>query len=435
MKQLVVMVALTLMGTVGAFVYSPMLGVAIYYVLAVLRPQYLWEWALPPGVTWSYYVAMATLVLSLAAWSSGIRPVVRGSWPTRTHGMVLLFGAWLGVTYLLARNQEAAWPWVVEYAKIFLMFAASMALIRTVQHVWALFLLMGLSLGYIAYEINVLYLVNGFLRIQRDGYGGFDNNVAALMLAMGVPICYFAWEGVQSKFRWLFLALIPVLLHAVLMTYSRGAMVSLLAVSPLIGLRSRFRGRFALVGLAVALMLPVLAGPEIRDRFFTISQHEQDESAQSRRGSWAAGMAIARDNPVFGVGVRNANLFSREYGADMEGRTIHSQYIQIAADNGFVGLAIYLAALAAVWFSLRRIRCETLRHAGPSAVRVHAMAAGIECALAVFCVGGAFLSLEVFELPYLLFLLAAQLEPLTCADRQTVPAVRRVSPAMQPATV
>ena len=49
---------------------------------------------------------------------------------------------------------------------------------------------------------------------------------------------------------------------------------------------------------------------------------------------------------MFGVGIRNSNLFSYQYGADMEGRTIHSQYLQIAADNGFVGLGLYLAVLA-----------------------------------------------------------------------------------------
>jgi hypothetical protein len=37
--------------------------------------------------------------------------------------------------------------------------------------------------------------------------------------------------------------------------------------------------------------------------------------------------------------------------------------------------------------------------------RLYAVAAGVETSLATFCVGGAFLSLETFELPYLLFLM------------------------------
>ena len=37
------------------------------------------------------------------------------------------------------------------------------------------------------------------------------------------------------------------------------------------------------------------------------------------------------------------------------------------------------------------------------------LACGIECAIVVFCVGAAFLSLETFELPYLLILIGLQL--------------------------
>ncbi|MFI4983399.1 MAG: O-antigen ligase family protein, partial [Nevskiales bacterium] len=349
------------------------LGVAVYYVLAVLRPQYMWAWSLPPGVPWSLIVALATI--AAAVFSAGTRKGPAGR-ITPAHGLVLAFGAWIGLTTALAHNRDAAYPWFVEYAKIFLMFAVSMLLIRTVRQVWVLFCLMALSLGYIAYEINALYLTQGFLGIQRDGYGGFDNNVAGLMLAMGVPMCYFAWEGGRSRFRWVFLILIPPLLHAVLMTYSRGAMVSLIAVTPLVGVRSRYRGAFALVALGLLALLPFLAGPEIRERFFSIQSHQQDESAQLRRASWAAGWNIALDHPIFGVGVRNANLFSHMYGADAEGRTIHSQYLQIAADNGFVGLGLYLGVLATAWSSLRRVRREAARDPGPGGRQGLALVSG-----------------------------------------------------------
>jgi probable O-glycosylation ligase (exosortase A-associated) len=285
-------------------------------------------------------------------------------------------------------------------------------LIRTVKEIWWLMLLSALALGYIAYEVNFLYLVNNYLGIYHNGYGGLDNNGAGLMLAMGVPLCLFAWEGLTVRWRWLFMALVPVLLHAVLMTYSRGAMVSLLAVAPLVWLRSRHRRSMTGAALGLALLLPLLAGAEIRARFFSISEHEQDDSAQSRLGSWAAAYQMAKENPVFGVGIRNANLFSHAYGADMEGRTIHSQYLQLAADTGFVGLGLYVMALGTIWWGLCQTRRQLGACAGADARRSHALTSGIECALAVFCVGGAFLSLEVFELPYLLLLMGAQLRSL-----------------------
>ena len=76
MKQTIVMIVLTLIGTFGAFV-TPFWGVAVYYFFAVLRPQYIWEWALPSEVRWSMFVAVGTLVAARAA-----APVL----PARGHG-------------------------------------------------------------------------------------------------------------------------------------------------------------------------------------------------------------------------------------------------------------------------------------------------------------------------------------------------------------
>ena len=243
MKQLIFMVLMTLLGTLGVVAASPFLGVAVYYIFAVLRPQFIWEWSLPQGITWSFYVALATLLAAAARLFGGgpSGPDGKHAHFTAAHMAVMAFGGWVVVCYVMAQNREIAYPWFIEYLKIIVMFAASALLICTVRHVWILFCSTACCLGYIAYEVNALYFLKGTLGIYHHGYGGLDNNGAGLMLAMGVPLCYFVWEGSQSRLRWCFLALLPLLLHAVLMTYSRGAMVSLLAATPLIAWRSRHR--------------------------------------------------------------------------------------------------------------------------------------------------------------------------------------------------
>jgi probable O-glycosylation ligase (exosortase A-associated) len=414
MKQLIFMVAMTLAGTVGVYVVSPFWGVAVYYLFAVLRPQYIWDWSLPSGVSWSFYVALATIGAAVAGYLGvGLGAEDRNAPPhkmCRAHVWVLLFGAWVMLTYFSAQSREAAFPWLIEYLKIFVMFAVAFSLTRTVGQVWALFLITGLALAYIAYEVNFLYLGSGYLGIFHKGYGGLDNNGAGLMLAMGVPLCWFAYEGSRGWWRLGFVLLIPPLIHAVLMTYSRGAMVSLLAVCPMILLRSRYRVRLALGGGALlVLAIPIMAGPQIQARFFTLSNHEVDESANLRWASWGAALEIVKDYPVWGVGIRNANLFSHLHGADKEGRTIHSQYLQVAADNGLVGLGLYLAMLGAGLACTWRCRRAVAGRDDPEGRRIQAIACGVECSLILYCVGSAFLSLEVFELSYLLLLLGAQL--------------------------
>jgi len=409
------MIVLTMIGTMGVF-FNPFWGVAVYYLFAVLRPQFLWFWALTPGIPWSQYVAIATILGGLASFVGCVlpleedRPAGQTARFSRAHIAVLLFGGWVLLTYVTAQNRNHAYPYMIEYLKILVMFAVSAVLIRTIRQVWLLFVMAALSLGYIAYEINFLYFMsNNALYIHDSGYGGLDNNGAGLMLAMAVPLCLFAWEGTKRAWRWVFVALIPVLFHAVLMTYSRGAMVSLVVAAPLMYLRSRHRRELTLAALALAWTMPLFAGPEIQARFFTIRNYQDEESARARFTSWRVGWEIAKDYPIFGAGIRNADLMSFSYGADMEGRTIHSQYVQILADNGFVGLGLYLAALYAVWRRLKLVRNASAGRRTPEERQTYALACGIESAMLMFCTGALFLSLEVFELPYLLLLLGAQL--------------------------
>jgi O-antigen ligase len=202
-------------------------------------------------------------------------------------------------------------------------------------------------------------------------------------------------------------------MHAVMLTYSRGAMLSVIVGVPAMLVCARQRrllGAFVLVSATIAI--PMMAGKEVRERFFTVSKYNVDESVGVRFASWRAAYNMAWDYPVFGVGVRNSNLFSFRYGADMEGRTIHSQYLQIAADSGWIGLTFYLlTAMMSLWGAYR-VKSLLGRHADGEGRIANAIAGGSICSLILFFFGAAFLSVEVFELPYLLIFLAAQLRLL-----------------------
>src|SRR5262249_15156413 len=162
------MIAATLLGTLGVYLIEPFFGVAVYYLFAVLRPQFMWEWSLPRDVPWSFYVAVATLGAVL------VKPKIVCF--TMAHWAVLAFRLSVGISYMLAANQEVAYVTFVEYVKIFVMFAVSALFIRTVRQIWILMLLAAAALAYIAYEVNYHYFVNQYLGIYHNGYGGLDNN-------------------------------------------------------------------------------------------------------------------------------------------------------------------------------------------------------------------------------------------------------------------
>jgi O-antigen ligase len=95
-------------------------------------------------------------------------------------------------------------------------------------------------------------------------------------------------------------------------------------------------------------------------------------------------------------------------GADMEGRTIHSQYLQIAADSGWIALACYLLMVGITFGSIWQARWRLWNRKDADAKRAIAMLNGVECSLVSFLVGALALSLEVFEPSYLLLLMGAQ---------------------------
>ena len=417
MKPLSFMAVSLVSGLVGTIFRSPAWGLVVYYIYAVLRPQFLWEWALPV-IPWSSLVGwtvIGSVLLMPPLPPAGLLARGGGSRFTIGHKAVLSFGCWVLLTYFTARAPDTSYPYFIEYIKIFLMFFIGTFVLRTVGELWMLYLSSAGILGYIAVEMNDIYIrQGGYLYLWRRGYCGLDNNGAGLMLAMGVPLCFYAWEGMTSRFRWLFLAMLPPLMHAVFMSYSRGAMLSMIPGMLLWIFRSRYKVKVALLLTFMGMLVPVLAGKEIQARFESTAEFDQDASANSRLTTWRIAWQMSSENPIFGLGIRNSNLFTYAYGADIPGRTIHSQYLQTAADSGLVALALYLTALFIVWRVACRVMRETKWRSDQEGRRAYAIAAGVEGSMLVFCVGAAFLSLETFETPYILMLIGCQLPLALC---------------------
>lgn len=412
MKQVLFMTALVLAGVTGAIIH-PIHGVLVYYLFAILRPQYLWGWALPGGVRWSMLAAGAAMLGCIISLPHIIR---HARWNT-VATLLLIFGTLLMVSSFGAIDSGVASYWGQEYAKIFLMAAIATLVIDRLRHIkWLSMIIFG-CIAYIAWQVNSLYLFDGRLDIFHYGYGGLDNNGAGLMLAMGMAFCYaFAVSSRKWLVRGLCAFAALLIVHGIMLSYSRGAMISVIVGIIWLMVHHRPRWQMGVVSIIGVVFVLYLAGNEVRDRFLSVGDFDTDASAQSRLDSWGAAWAITWDNPLTGVGIRNANLISRNYGADVHGRTIHSQYLQISADSGIPALGVYLALCVVSFLRLGHCRRLILRsnesvdddedHEHKSPLRIEMtyahIAMAMQASLLIFLFGGIFLSLEVFELPYLI---------------------------------
>jgi probable O-glycosylation ligase (exosortase A-associated) len=425
MKQMFFLAITSLMGIAGSFTISPLWGIAVYYMYAVLRPQFIWEWVEAMGmnisdIPWSFGVAVSTM-LATALWRFGLLfplGALKEPWYghpryTRSHYLLIFFIIWISISYFTAIKPKVAEQFFIEYVKIFAMFICATQILRSVRDLWVIYFVVLGSAVYAAYEINLYYFSDNFMLLLQRGYGGLDNNGGALVVAMAVPMAYFAWEASRRWYRWGFLLVIPPLVHALMLSFSRGGMVALGATAIPVWLFSRHKLFLLCVYGVLGTFVVATAGKELQDRFLSISKDEVDESAQSRLTTWKIAIRMANERPFFGFGIRNSNLFTYEYGADIEGRSIHSQYLQTAADSGWVALGLYLGMFISTFLGLWSVMRFLRKYRDPESEGVRAMAAGVGCALFLFCVGAVFLSLEHFEMPYIILLLAMQVHAIT----------------------
>ena len=89
------------------------------------------------------------------------------------------------------------------------------------------------------------------------------------------------------------------------------------------------------------------------------------------------------------------------------GKAAHSIYFEVLGDHGFVGLALYLAILAAAW--LNTFQVLNVTRTRPDLAWAHELARMLQISLVAFLVGGAALSMAYYDGVLVVFALTAAL--------------------------
>jgi probable O-glycosylation ligase (exosortase A-associated) len=277
-------------------------------------------------------------------------------------------------------------------------------LVKSERDIHRLAWVLALSLGFYGVKGGVFTLRSGgsYRVWGPDGTFIADNNALALALIMVIPLMVFLRQ--HSARRWLRHGLSAAMLLtalAALGAYSRGALLAIGAMAAVLWLKSRNRGTMgAWLVLAAPLLLAAMP-PEWTSRMESINDYQEDSSAQGRINAWGMAWNLARDRP-FGGGfdVYEGPVFALYAPNPTDLHAAHSIYFQVLGEHGFVGLALYLllgvlAWRTASWIIRHAPAFEDLRWAA-------SLAAMIQTSLAGFAVGGAFLSLAYFDVPYYL---------------------------------
>lgn len=389
-------IALTLV-MVGALPFAARytwFGVLLWTWLSIMNPHRL-TYGFAYDLPWAQMAAVATL-LSLFIGKDKLKfPLVA---PAIS---LVLFILWMGLTTVFAVHLEPSIEQLIKVMKIQLFTLIALAAIRERKHIELFVWINALSIAFYGLKGGIFTLRSGGgERVWGPGGSYIEgNNEIGLALIIVIPLLnYLRMVSHRGWLRHGLLALMGLSAIAAIGTQSRGAFLSIIAMGAVLWWRSSRKVANG-IGIAVVAVCILAFMPQSwEERMRTIENYEADGSAMGRLNAWAMAFNLANSR-ITGGGFETSSyeLFAR-YAPIAEPRAAHSIYFQALGEHGWIGLLLYLAIGFYAFTLAARVR--RLAKDVPDGQWLHALASMVQVSLVGFAVGGAFLSLAYFDLPY-----------------------------------
>ncbi|MCP3178138.1 O-antigen ligase family protein [Desulfuromonas sp. KJ2020] len=253
-----------------------------------------------------------------------------------------------------------------NYMSIIVFFLFFINLVNTIKRLLAVLLIGCFGSGlYLTFA-----LVTGKLGTSRLSFSDtFDpNDLAFFALSFLWLNLIFISRGYPFLIRVACIGSFFVGVSTVFLTGSRGGFLAFgLAMMIMLLMNSAILTNFQKIAFVVFGVFLLVIMPVKTERIQTLFSIEQDYNVQEETGRlaiWGIGLRAMVDNPVTGVGV---GCFSNAVGLDRATRgadtlrwqTAHNSAIQIGAETGFIGLALFLCLSLNVIRDIKIVKKET----------------------------------------------------------------------------
>lgn len=349
----------------------PWLGVVFYYLLAIGQPTSMWPQHFGQDSRLSLLISLA-IIAGLGLATATRQVDWRRLFVLPSVAMMLVVVAFnLSVAYSpfaefvdVKLTKFSSAEMADTFNKIMLIFFASILLIDTRFKLITLITAVAGVLLYYVLWANKIYLTGEFWRFGDNGrlngpFGLYhDENYLAMLFVVAVPVFYYLSVGTSYRvIRYGCWLAIPLAWHALFLTGSRGALLSLIVTMLYVFFRSynKKASMILLVGLVVAIIdqsgnmisrvtNTVSAEEQERDRAFienTDDSDEIDKPVDPRLISWEVGLKIMADYPLLGIGAANFMRAFPEYD-ETEPHVAHNTFVQLGAASGVGAALVYL---------------------------------------------------------------------------------------------
>lgn len=384
--------------------------VAIAAIMALRRPWIgvmLWTWLSvmnPHRYTWGFaYEAPVALIAALPTLIGLLATKERKS-PFQGVPVTLfaILAIWITLSWLFGVDTSgdyAQWKTVI---KIYFMSFIALMLLHTKHHIMAFVWVTAGSLAIIGAKGGLFTIMSGGAHHVFGPSGSFieENNALGLALIVTIPLLYFLHlQATKQNVKQGLLLVILLCAASAFGSQSRGALLAFAAMGAMFWWRSRKKVQTAiLITFVILVILPIM--PEAWwERMYSIGSYQEDVSAQGRLHAWRVAWEVGK-HYFFGAGMKYTHqfLFSLYGQGNHTVLAAHSIYFQILGNHGFIGLFIYLGMWIVTYRNAGWLRKNAA--AIPEARWAADLGAMIQVALVGFLVGGVFLSLAYFDLPY-----------------------------------
>ncbi|MDC8756852.1 putative O-glycosylation ligase, exosortase A system-associated [Janthinobacterium fluminis] len=406
-----ILITLAIFASLPLILKRPAIGGLMWVLVSVMNPHSQ-GWGYATRMPFAFIIAVVTMFSLLLSREPKHLPL------TPVSLTLIVFVLWMNVTTPLALQPAASYVQWNKVMKIMLMTFVVLMVIRSRRDIQRLIWVLVISLGFYGVKGGIFTLRSGGTeRVwgPADSFIG-DNNAFALALIVTIPLMYYLYQ--HSANKWLrrgLGAMMALSALSALGSYSRGALLAIAVMTLFMWWRS---GRKLALGSLLVCCAPLffLFMPQRwAERMDTIGNYQADDSAMGRINAWRMAYNLAQDR-LFGGGfeVSVPSVFARYAPNPNDVHAAHSIYFQALGEHGFIGLALYLALGIATWRSASWI----VQRAGQRADLAWAggLATMIQASIVGFAVGGAFLSLLYFDLPY--YLMAAIVATRALVEQQ-----------------
>jgi len=335
--------------------------------------------------------------------------------------LLLVYLLWFFMSTICAYKSDYSWQLLIDFTKWVVIYFLLINTINNRQKLYifvVIFLILNFRYSQFASRI---WIGNGFYSDPRGinngggiGSGFFSNpNDFGIAMVSVIGISYYMIFSDTTRIKdwfdakWMHLACFITMVLAILASSSRGAALGLGCVM----LGAWYKGKhkvnlLVLLGIMTAVYISLI--PADNWARFQKMGSKEDGSSKSRLALWNAGIRMANENPMTGVGPNNFVYVNTLHYSSEYREVQHNVYIQAASELGYPGLILFIAMMFHGFRNQIKSRAILYEKKNTDPF-LYGLSHGIDLCLFGFAANGMFITVLYYPFFWMLLVLSTSL--------------------------